>query len=246
MEFVLKTRTYSIKKARERLGFVPWHNQNWISQEEAVKGSVRLYLDETNGGRLLTSKASDWPEYPFKLISDTGAKLIPNIPLNHFCLTNAKLMALTHNTIFRALNAIYSQALQINAGSQDAAHILSYSTVIYDFIHRHHVLEETMYFPEIDKAAGIPGFMDSNLEEHRKLNEGLEKFRMYAETTRKDQYSGEKLQAILENFAADFENHMHAEIKTIVNLHDKIDSKSLESICTAMFDASEHQSDIFK
>ncbi|PVH81406.1 putative sterol-4-alpha-carboxylate 3-dehydrogenase, decarboxylating [Cadophora sp. DSE1049] len=39
MEFILYTRTYSVKKARERLGFVPWEDQPYANQEEALKGS---------------------------------------------------------------------------------------------------------------------------------------------------------------------------------------------------------------
>ena len=39
MEFVLYTRTYSIQKARDRLGFHPW-----VDQAEAVKKSVEWYL----------------------------------------------------------------------------------------------------------------------------------------------------------------------------------------------------------
>jgi sterol-4alpha-carboxylate 3-dehydrogenase (decarboxylating) len=246
MEFVLYTRTYSIKKARERLGFKPWFNQPWKGQEEAVKGSVQLYLNQVNGGRLLTVKTSDWPERPFKLISNTGAKSNPKIPSNHFCVKNAKLMALTHNTIFRALNAIYTQALHVTAGTQEAVDMLTYCTIVFEFIHHHHNFEETIYFPGIEKAAGIPGLMDSNIEEHRKLDEGLESFRKFSETTCKDAYSGEKLRGILDSFATVFEAHMHAEITAILDLHDKIDSETLRKIYDAMFDASEHHSDIFK
>jgi sterol-4alpha-carboxylate 3-dehydrogenase (decarboxylating) len=246
MEFVLKTRTYSIKKARERLGFKPWFNQPWPGQEEAVKGSVQLYLKEFNDGRLLTAKSSDWPEHPFKLISNTGAKSNPKIPLNHFSVENAKLMALTHNTIFRALNAIYTQALHVTVGTQEAVDMLTYCSIVFDFIHHHHIFEETIYFPEIERAAGLSGLMDSNIEEHRKLDEGLESFRKFAETTRRDAYSGEKLRGILDSFASVFEAHMHAEITAILNLHDKIDSEDLRKIYKALFDASEHHSDIFK
>jgi sterol-4alpha-carboxylate 3-dehydrogenase (decarboxylating) len=88
--------------------------------------------------------------------------------------------------------------------------------------------------------------MDSNIEEHRKLDEGLESFRKFAETTRKDAYCGEKLRGILDSFAAVFEAHMHDEITAILNLHDKIDSETLKNIYQTMFDASEHHSDIFK
>lgn len=246
MEFVLYTRTYSIKKVQERLGFKPWVNQPWSSQEEAIKGSVQFYLNDVNGGRLLTTKISDWPEHPFKFISNTGAKSNPEIPHSHFCVENARLMALTHNTIFRALNAIYAQALHVTAGTQKSVDMLTYCTIVFDFIHHHHNFEETMYFPEIDKAAGIRGLMDSNIEEHRKLDEGLESFRKFAETTHKDAYSGEKLRSILDSFAPVFEAHMHTEITAILNLYDKIDSEDLRNIYGAMFNALEHHSDILK
>jgi sterol-4alpha-carboxylate 3-dehydrogenase (decarboxylating) len=246
MEFVVYTRTYNIKKARERLGFKPWYNQPWKGQKDAVNGSVRQYLDATNDGRLLTAKDSDWPEYPFKLISSTGAKTDPKVPANHYCVENAKMMSLVHNTIFRALNAIYTQANQISPSTQDASDFLTYCGVVSDFIHHHHVFEETMYFPELEAATGIKGLMNENIAEHRLLDEGLDKFRKYAESTRKEQYSGDRVREILDSFASVFEAHMHAEIKAIVNLHDKIDSKSLKKIYETMFDASEHHSDIFK
>ena len=44
MEFVLYTRTYSIKKIRERLGFRPWDCQPWRNTEEAIKASVEWHL----------------------------------------------------------------------------------------------------------------------------------------------------------------------------------------------------------
>lgn len=44
MEFVLYTRTYSVKKVRERLGFKPWDGQPWKSTEEAIRASVDWHL----------------------------------------------------------------------------------------------------------------------------------------------------------------------------------------------------------
>jgi sterol-4alpha-carboxylate 3-dehydrogenase (decarboxylating) len=50
MEFILYTRTYSIKKARERLGFKPWEKQPYANQDEAIKGSVEWFLLPENHG----------------------------------------------------------------------------------------------------------------------------------------------------------------------------------------------------
>jgi hemerythrin-like domain-containing protein len=219
-----------------------------LARSEAVKSSVQLYLNKVNQGRLLTTKAIDWPEYHFKLIFETGRMPNSKIPDGHFCKENAKLMALTHNTIFRALNALYIQALGITPGTQEAVDIRTYCLLCcFYFIQHHHNLEQTMYFPDLEKASGFPSLMNVNIEEHRKLDEGLENSRKFAEDTKKrDEYSGDELRRILDSFAADFETHMHAEITAILDLHDKIESETLKAIYTRMFDASEHCSDIFQ
>src|SRR5947207_14806835 len=99
------------------------------------------------------------PEKPFRLISSTGANTRTDVPSNHYCRRNAQIMALTHNTIFRGLNAIYSQATQVLPGTQDAADLLLYCEITCNFIHNHHFVEESVYFPEIEKATGIPELM---------------------------------------------------------------------------------------
>lgn len=60
MEFVLYTRTYSIKKARERLGFEPWKNQLYTNQDEAVKGAVEWYLRPENHGPVKIGGSASW------------------------------------------------------------------------------------------------------------------------------------------------------------------------------------------
>lgn len=51
MEFILYTRTYSIQKARERLGFKPWENA-----EQAVKRSVEWYMKEHGHNSVVDKK----------------------------------------------------------------------------------------------------------------------------------------------------------------------------------------------
>ena len=246
IEFALYTRTYDITKARERLGFKPWVDQPYKNRQAAVQGSVDFYLSKENHGPLFPAKPSIWAEKPFRLIKSTGAKTKEGLHEDHYCVKNAREMSSTHNTMFRALNAIYSQALKVLPGTQDAADLLSYCQVAYTFIHLHHLMEEAIYFPEIEKAARMPGLMDVSIEQHRKLEDGLEQFRKYVEGTRKESFSGEKLRCIIDSWAPAFEEHMHAEIDTILDLHDKIDSERLKSIYHKMHVAAEKDSDIFK
>ncbi|KAG0645588.1 Sterol-4-alpha-carboxylate 3-decarboxylating [Hyphodiscus hymeniophilus] len=246
IEFALYTRTYDITKARERLGFKPWVDQPYQTRQAAIQGSVDLYLSTENHGPLFPRKPSIWAERPFNLIKNTGAKNKSDLRESHYCVKNARDMSNTHNTMFRALNAIYAHATKVEPGTQDASDLLSYCQVTYTFIHLHHLMEEGIYFPEIEKAAGIPGLFDFSIEQHRQLDDSIEEFRKYVEGTRKELYSGERLRSIIDSWAPVFEEHMHTEIKTILHLHDKIDSEKLKEIYHRMQAAAEKDSDIFK
>jgi hypothetical protein len=155
-------------------------------------------------------------------------------------------MAMTHNTFFRAFNAIYQQAPHIVPGTQQAGDFLKYCCIAFDFIHHHQIGEEHIYFPEIEKATGIPGLMDANIAQHQTMDAGLEAFRKYSESTRMEDFNSDDLLRIIDGFATAFEQHNHDEIRTILNLHDKIDSKVLKSIATKFWKEAEKQSDIFK
>jgi hemerythrin-like domain-containing protein len=172
---------------------------------------------------------SPWPETPFRLITETGVKTRPEIPQDHYCRTNAQTMALTHNSMFRGLNAIYNQALQVRPGSDDAADLLLYCIMVYDFIHNHHQMEEAVYFPGIKNAAGRPRLMSSNVEQHRDLEKGLQKLRKYAEETTKEAYDANELRGIIDELGEPLGVHLRDEIPTILDLHDKVGSKELQA-----------------
>jgi len=84
------------------------------------------------------------------------------------------------------------------------------------------------------------------MAQHQTMEGGLEEFRKYSESTRKEDFNSEEIRRIIDNFAPAFEQHNHNEIQTILNLYDKIDSKALKAISTKMWNESEKQSDIFK
>jgi hemerythrin-like domain-containing protein len=155
-------------------------------------------------------------------------------------------MALTHNTIFRGLNAIYHHAPLVQPSTREASDLLFYCTVVHDFIHEHHTTEETVYFPAIEAASGVVGLMNSNLEQHRQLEKGLDAFRKYADETTASAYSSDVLRQLIDDLAAPLETHLHEEIPTILDLHLKIDSKTMQKIYGKMHDEAERISDKFK
>ncbi len=155
-------------------------------------------------------------------------------------------MALTHNTIFRALNAIYHQAPLIQPSTKDASDLFFYCTVVYDFIHAHHTTEEDVYFPAIEAACAVPGLMATNVKQHQQLETGLKTFQHYVLETPVAAYTPEKLRSLIDDMVCPLETHLHEEIPSILDLHDKIDSDTLRSIYARMHGTAERSSDKFK
>lgn len=134
---------------------------------------------------------------PFALISETGVKARKDIPAGHPCVFWAQQMALIHNSILRALNASYNQCLGVQTGTQEAADFLVFNQCLFEFLEEHHTVEEEVFFPDIEKAAGIKGLMDANVEQHHAFEAGLTAFKEYVFGTSKDEYDGEKLREII-------------------------------------------------
>ncbi|KAI9051962.1 hypothetical protein LZ554_004217 [Drepanopeziza brunnea f. sp. 'monogermtubi'] len=245
MEFVLYTRTYSIEKARSMLGFIPWKDQPYVNQIEAIKGSVAHYLLPENHGPVTTGAIPAWPETPFKLITSTGVLTDPSVPKGHHCVEAARFMVQTHNTIFRALNAIYAHSYNVRPVTSAASSLLSYCSTTYDFMHHHQLVEEHVYFPAIE-AASTKSLMQENVSQHLLMEKGLEAFRRYAEVTRKENFSGEGLRRVINGFQEAYEKHQHEEIGTILALGKVIDSDVLKTIDMEMRSEAERQSDVFK
>lgn len=186
------------------------------------------------------------PETPFKLIAYTGVLEMTNFPKDHYCVKNARIMAQTHNTILRALNAIYHHASLIAPGTEDVVDLLTFCNITCEFMHHHHIGEEMVYFPELEKATGQKALMEVNINQHADMDVGLSRFHKYTETTKKEDYDGITLRKLIDDFKDVYEKHQHEEIQTILSLHDKIDSKTLEVIDVKFRKKAEIQSDIFK
>jgi hypothetical protein len=113
-------------------------------------------------------------------------------------------------------------------------------------MHHHHLSEELHYFPDLQKYTGNRELMKDNIKQHRKMDDAFEILRKYAETVPRGEFDGVRLRVLIDQFAPDYQEHMDAEIDTIIDLHDKIDSVSLRKIDKNMRDEAENYSDIFK
>lgn len=136
-------------------------------------------------------------------------------------------MALAHNGIIRGLNSIYLQAPCIPRKDLDTIRdFLTYCQCWCESMHHHHDAEEAEFFPSIERIAKSPGLMARNVEQHRAFTPGFEAFQEYASTCRAEDYDGQRLRSLIEDFAEPLTQHLREEIDTLRAL-DVYDSGSI-------------------
>lgn len=94
--------------------------------------------------------------------------------------------------------------------------------------HHHHV-EETVFFPALQKVDGIPeGLLDAPLNQHVVIHEGLIKLLNYATSTSKQpaEYRWNTMKGIIDSFAPDLNKHLNEEIDILL----KFESYNSEAI----------------
>lgn len=128
-------------------------------------------------------------------------------------------MCLVHNVFIRILNCIYLQARNVKK-EKDVADFVIFMHAWIVTIHEHHGNEERHFFPYLEKAIGVQGFMEKNVEQHHAFNPGLEKFEVYVNALRekKEKYDGEKVISLIDGFGTTLTTHLKDEIKTLEDL----------------------------
>ena len=125
-------------------------------------------------------------------------------------------MALAHNGILRGLNSIYLQAPHIPRKDVDAIQdFLTYCQCWCESMHHHHDAEEQQFFPSIELISGVQGLMERNVEQHRAFMPGFDQFQAYSRTCPPEDYDGQRIRSLIENFAEPLTRHLHEEIDTM-------------------------------
>ena len=138
---------------------------------------------------------------------------------SHAAYYVATQMALAHNGILRGLNSIYLQAAQIPR--QDLSTVrdfLTYCQCWCESMHHHHDAEETVFFPSIELISEVQGIMERNIEQHRAFTPGFDLFQEYTRTCLPEDYDGQKIRSLIEDFAEPLTKHLHEEIETLRGL----------------------------
>ena len=74
------------------------------------------------------------------------------------------------------------------------------------------------YFPVIEKATGVEGLSEGNMEQHDAFLGGLKDFDDYIYNVSASQYSGQRVREILDSFAATLQSHLTDEVVWIMAL----------------------------
>ncbi|KAJ4299182.1 hypothetical protein N0V90_004426 [Kalmusia sp. IMI 367209] len=177
--------------------------------------------------------SKQWADQPYALLPLPGQPGQPT-STDKDVLAMAIEMAHVHNAILRGMNSIYLQCEQIHEPS-DVKDFVTYIKTWGDMVHHHHSMEETIAFPEWEKIVKEAGALESvtstNVEQHHAFEEGFEKLRTYAGEVRdgKAEYNGKKVTAILESFAPVLNQHLHDEVKMILEL-ERYDGAALKKV----------------
>jgi len=141
------------------------------------------------------------PFYPFTGDTSTGEGFGKHI---------AGEMAVVHNVIIRALNTLYINAplVKSSKGIQD---FTGYALEVLQVIHEHHETEEAFMFPPLEGKVD----MNINVEQHRKFEDGMEKFESYVKAARNGEqgYDSERWRYLLQEFATPLIFHLGEEVR---------------------------------
>jgi len=146
--------------------------------------------------------------------------LVPKTNQLKFCkevIAVAREMCLAHNAMIRNINAIYLQCEQVTKPTDQADFIIFCQAAI-EVIHTHHQMEETNLFPQVAEYTGEENIMQTNIEQHRAFDAGLQIFEDHIYKLTPEKYDGVELKRLLEGFAEVLVVHLSDEIQTLLAL----------------------------
>ncbi|KAI1127423.1 hemerythrin HHE cation binding domain-containing protein [Nemania abortiva] len=161
--------------------------------------------------------SSIYANHPFQLLATPTYQLRNGEKPNEF-VHAATHMALAHNLMIRALNAMYLQAPQISPEKETP--FLNFAELWCRVVEHHHRTEEEIFFPMLEEMSGDKDVMNENTKQHNAFQSGLAQFTIYVREclAHEKKFNGEELVRILDSFAAVLWQHLSDEIPTLLAL----------------------------
>lgn len=143
-------------------------------------------------------------------------------------------MVIMHNTLIRAINAIYIQAVNVatKGSAKDKSDFASYAYQWSVSVASHHKLEEVAIFPRIGRETGVENIMETCVEEHHAFEAGLETYEKYLGEVKagKSELDGQKLRDLIDAVMPTLYAHLENEIDTLMSLKQYDDKCDVEKI----------------
>lgn len=144
-------------------------------------------------------------------------------------------MALAHNIIIRGLNSVYVQAPYVKLEDQHA--FLLYARNLFHMLAVHHDSEEDNFFPAVERMAGEPGIMATNVAQHESFHAGIEALMAYVKKALDgaEPYDGRRVVELIDAFGSTLVGHLTAEIQTLLDLK-RYGAEKMKGLPKALFD----------
>ncbi|KAM7193440.1 hypothetical protein V8F33_007819 [Rhypophila sp. PSN 637] len=206
-----------------------------------------------------SSTTSKWPETPFTLIrtvypTNEPSEISPDAKTIHV----ARLMALTHNTILRALNAIYTQSALLPMDDSDpkaVKDLLTFTKFTIAFLQNHHKCEELVLFPMLEAQASRPGMMSVDVEQHKAFEDSLHDLEGFVKNGLESngktgmpewEFGPQDLRFKIDALAQPLSQHLHEEIPRLLEVGKLVGGDILEICYTGLHDQAEGTTDAFE
>jgi len=95
-------------------------------------------------------------------------------------------MVLLHNIFIRSFNSMIYYSGEVQPGTKRFTHFLTYCDTMIRYLHHHHRLEETYWFPFLQEKIGKEA-MDNNLHDHTEVMAKFSVFEDVVKSVRADQ-----------------------------------------------------------
>ncbi|KAI0104985.1 hemerythrin HHE cation binding domain-containing protein [Nemania sp. FL0031] len=161
--------------------------------------------------------SSIYANQPFQLLA-TPTYQLPNGEKPNEFVNGATHMALAHNLMIRAMNAIYLQAPHISPEQEKP--FLNFAELWCRVVEHHHRTEEEIFFPMLEEMSGDKDVMKENSKQHEAFQSGLAQFTSYVRQCLKheEKFNSEEIVRSLDSFAATLQQHLSDEIPTLLAL----------------------------
>lgn len=145
-------------------------------------------------------------------------------------------MAMVHNAFFRAFNSIILQAPYVPSSNQpgynatDVKDLMFFTDQAITTLNHHHLSEEKVLFPALEKAVALPGYLDVACDQHAAFHDELHELWKMAKEMQStpEKWTWEAMKAHFDALMPALQLHLGEEVDLLLTF-DQFEEKGLRS-----------------